>query len=75
MEVFDIIDLGFLDQFQQDGCVFNVKLVECFLLSEVLCWWWFKCLDDVGLIEGYYVVFDCCKFGMGVMVYVQIMCI
>ncbi|MCP1171510.1 Lrp/AsnC family transcriptional regulator [Ralstonia chuxiongensis] len=74
MEALDAIDLGLLDQLQQDGRVSNAKLAERFSLSEASCWRRLKRLDDAGLIEGYHAALDRRKLGLGVMVYVQIMC-
>lgn len=74
MEKLDNIDLGILDQLQRDGRVSNAKLAELFSLSETSCWRRLKRLDDAGLIEGCHTVLNRRKLGLGVMVYVQIIC-
>lgn len=74
MERLDHIDLGMLDQLQQDGRVSNAKLAKLFSLSDTSCWRRLKRLDDAGLIEGYHTVLDRRKLGLGATAYVQIIC-
>ncbi|MCW3177813.1 MAG: Lrp/AsnC family transcriptional regulator [Acinetobacter sp.] len=74
MKKLDKIDIAILDSLQKDGRVSNTKLAEQLTLSEASCWRKQKYLEDTKIIEGYQAILNRKKLGLGVMVFVQIVC-
>lgn len=72
MSDFDKTDAAILDCLQRDGRLSNAKLAEQLVLSETPCWRRVKRLEEQGVIEGYQVMLNRRKRGLGVMAFVQL---
>lgn len=72
MSDFDKTDAAILDCLQRDGRLSNAKLAEQLALSETPCWRRVKRLEERGVIEGYQVMLNRRKLGLGVMAFVQL---
>lgn len=72
MSDFDKTDAAILDCLQRDGRLSNAKLAEQLALSETPCWRRVKRLEEQGVIEGYQVMLNRRKLGLGVMAFVQL---
>lgn len=74
MNELDKVDAGILDRLQRDGRLSNAKLAEQISLSETPCWRRVKRLEELGVIDGYQAILNRRKLGLGVMAFVQLVC-
>lgn len=70
---FDVVDIVIFNQFQMDGCLINVELVECVGFLFLVCYCCVKVLEVSGVIDCYVVILLLEVLGCGIMVYVQVM--